>query len=94
MKKSTLIKEIHKSTNLPKEKIETTVNTFLDTITQTLKEGESVSLFGFGSFLLIKRKPKEVYIPGTTKKVLIKEKYSIKFKPSNKLKAIIENPED
>ncbi len=94
MKKTALIQEIQEKTNFSKDEVELVVNTLLDVITDTLKDGESVSLFGFGSFVVTKRKPKEVYIPGTTKKVLIEEKNSVKFKPSNKLKSIVENASD
>ncbi|HGZ70226.1 MAG TPA: HU family DNA-binding protein, partial [Nitratifractor sp.] len=38
----------------------------------------------------VKKNAREIYIPGTTKKVQVEEKYGIRFKPSKKLKSIIE----
>ena len=90
MKKSMLINEISDKTGLPKPEVETIVNSMLDSITDALKARESVSFIGFGSFVPVKKNAREIYIPGTTKKVHVEEKYGIKFKPSKKLKSIIE----
>jgi len=90
MKKSMLINEIAQKTGLPKAEIEIVINTMLDSITESLKDREAVSFIGFGSFVPVKKNAREIYIPGTTKKVKVKEKYGIRFKPSKKLKSIVE----
>ena len=94
MKKTTIISEIQAKTNFPYKDIENVVNTTLQVILDCLKEGESVSIYGFGSFKIYKRKAKEVYVPGTKNKVLLKEKNAVKFIPSNKLKELVENADD
>ena len=90
MKKSMLIAEVAEKTGLPKAEVETIVNTMLESIVDALKARESVSFIGFGAFVPVKKNAREIYIPGTTKKVKVDEKYGIKFKPSKKLKSIIE----
>jgi nucleoid DNA-binding protein len=91
MKKSMLINEIAEKTGLPKTEVEVILNSMLDSITDALKARESVSFIGFGSFVPVKKNAREIYIPGTTKKVQVQEKYGVRFKPSKKLKAIVEN---
>jgi nucleoid DNA-binding protein len=93
MKKSMLIQEIAEKTNLPKSEIEIIINTMLETVVESLKDREAVSFIGFGSFVPVKKNAREIYIPGTTKKVQVKEKFGVRFKPSKKLKSILENIE-
>ena len=90
MKKSNLIDEIYRATNYTKKDITLVVDTMFDIIKKCLQEGESVSISKFGSFTLIDRKAKELYIPGTTNKVYVKAKKAVKFKPSIKLKDAVE----
>ena len=90
MKKSMLINEIAEKTELPKSEVEVIVNSMLESITDALKAREAVSFIGFGSFVPVKKNAREIYIPGTTTKVKVEEKYGVKFKPSKKLKSIIE----
>ncbi len=90
MKKSMLINEVAEKTGLPRGEVEVIVNSMLDSVTEALKARESVSFIGFGSFVPVKKNAREIYIPGTTKKVKVDEKYGIRFKPSKKLKSIIE----
>ena len=90
MKKSMLITEISEKTGLPKSEVEVIVNSMLDSIVDALKAREAVSFIGFGSFVPVKKNAREIYIPGTTNKVHVEEKYGVRFKPSKKLKSIIE----
>ena len=90
MKKSMLINEVAEKTGLPRGEVEVIVNSMLDSVTEALKAREAVSFIGFGSFVPVKKNAREIYIPGTTKKVKVDEKYGIRFKPSKKLKSIIE----
>jgi len=94
MKKSTLINQVNKNTKIPLKDVEVVINLALEIIANSLKNGDFVSLYGFGSFSLVKRKAKELYIPGSKNKVKVPEKYAIKFTPSNKLKRTIESIDD
>jgi nucleoid DNA-binding protein len=91
MKKSMLVQHIAHKTGLPKSEVEIIINTMLETITESLKAREAVSFIGFGSFVPVKKNSREIYIPGTTKKIRVEEKYGVRFKPSKKLKSILEN---
>jgi|AAUQ01.1.fsa_nt_gi DNA-binding protein HU-beta len=91
MKKSMLIQQIAEKTGLPKSEVEIIINTMLESITEALKAREAVSFIGFGSFVPVKKKAREIYIPGTTTKIKVNEKFGVRFKPSKKLKTILEN---
>jgi len=93
MKKSVLITEVANKTGLPRSEAELVINTMLDTITEALKEREPVSFLGFGSFEPVKKNPREIYIPGTTKKVKVEAKYTVRFKPGKTLKKKIQESE-
>jgi len=90
MKKSVLINEVARKTGIAKKETEVIINTMLDTIVETLQNKEAVSFLGFGSFEPVKKNAREIYIPGTTKKVKVEEKYSIRFKPGKTLKKKIQ----
>jgi len=60
MKKSTVINQIHQDTSIVEKDVELVVNSMLDIFKDSLKNGEAISLYGFGSFNLVKRKAKEI----------------------------------
>ena len=93
MKKTTIINEIEGKTNFIYADIENVVNTTLQVITDCLKDGEPVSIYGFGSFKVYRRSAKKVYIPGTKKLVQLESKNAVKFIPSKKLKDLVEHSE-
>ncbi len=90
MKKSVLINEVAEKTGLPRKETELIINTMLDTIVDALKNKEPVSFLGFGSFEPVKKNAREIYIPGTTKKVKVEEKFGVRFKPGKTLKKKIQ----
>ncbi len=90
MKKSVLINEVAAKTGLSRKDTELVINTMLDTIVDSLKNKEPVSFLGFGSFEPVKKNAREIYIPGTTKKVKVAEKYGVRFKPGKTLKKKIQ----
>ena len=85
-----LIEELAKVHKKSQKEIELIVNDCFEIISRSLKNKEPVSLIGFGSFVPVQRKEREVYLPGTTTKVKIKAKYTIKFRPSRKLQKLLE----
>ena len=90
MKKSVLINEVAEKTGLSRKETELVINTMLDTIVETLKHKEAVSFLGFGSFETVKKNAREIYIPGTTRKVKVEAKYGVRFKPGKTLKKKIQ----
>jgi len=90
MKKTTLIQEIAEKKGLPKKEVEIVIDCMLETIVESIKEEEAVSFIGFGSFVPVRKKAREIYLPGADEKIKVKEKLGIRFKPSKKLKEILE----
>ena len=86
LKKSTIANSIAQKYDFSEKKVLDVIDTMLEIITESLVEGDSVAISGFGSFVLEKRKSKTLFLPGTKQKVLVKEKKIVKFRPSKKLK--------
>ena len=60
-------------------------DSFLDTIQDALKEGESVKWIGFGSFSPVKCAARTGRNPQTGETIEISERMKVKFKPGRKL---------
>lgn len=50
MNKATLIETIANKTSIPKKDVERLIESFEETVIETLKKGEEVTLAGFGTF--------------------------------------------
>jgi DNA-binding protein HU-beta len=89
MSKGDLIESVAKSAALSKAKAAVVVNAVLDSITKSLKKGKSVSLVGFGSFSVVKRKARNGRNPQTGKTIKIKATKAPKFKAGKGLKEAV-----
>lgn len=89
MSKGDLIASVAKSAALSKAKAAVVVNAVLDSITKSLKKGKSVSLVGFGSFSVVKRKARNGRNPQTGKTIKIKATKATKFKAGKALKEAV-----
>ena len=58
MTKADIVNEISKNTGIEKLIVQKTIETFMDTIKDSLVEGENVYLRGFGSFVVKSRAAK------------------------------------
>jgi len=58
MTKADIVNEISRSTGIEKLVVQKTIETFMDTIKDSLIEGENVYLRGFGSFIVKARAAK------------------------------------
>ena len=72
MNKTELIAEVAKKSNLSKAQAQKTIDATLEAIKGTLKKGKKVSLIGFGSFLVRKRKARLGRNPKTGETIKIK----------------------
>jgi DNA-binding protein HU-beta len=88
MKKSELINEMAKQLNTKKE-AEAALDSLLGAITQGLKKGERITLTGFGSFKVSKRKARTGRNPRTGEKIKIKASKVPHFSAGKALKAAI-----
>jgi DNA-binding protein HU-beta len=86
MKKAEFIETIADKAGLSKKDANEALNAILETITDALKNGRTVSFIGFGSFSTVKRAAREARVPLTGKTVKIPERNAVKFKVGKSLK--------
>jgi len=89
MKKAEFIAQVASKSGLSKKDTEAVIEKALETITGALIARDSVSFLGFGAFSATEKKEREITIPGTTKKVKVPAKYSVRFKPGKLLKEAV-----
>ncbi len=58
MTKADIVNEISRSTGLEKSAVLTTIEKFMETVKESMANGENVYLRGFGSFIVKTRKEK------------------------------------
>ena len=91
MSRQELIKKLkERNPYLNKIEIENILDTFNDSIKKALIEGKTVRLKHFGTFFVkkIKAKP-NARNPKTSQLIYVPEKNKVRFKPSKKLKKLI-----
>ena len=86
MNKATLISKIAEKSDLSKKQVETVLNTFIDTVLETLKEGDQVQLMGFGTFEVKERAARIGRKPSTGESIEIPAKKIPSFKPGKGFK--------
>lgn len=80
MEQSQLIAEVAKETGISEEDVSKILGLFIDTIKEGLSRGEKVTISGFGTFSLAKRKAREFLNPKTRQVHNIPEKNMPFFK--------------
>ncbi|HNY49363.1 MAG TPA: HU family DNA-binding protein [Smithella sp.] len=85
MTKAELIGVIAKAADITKDKAATALDTFQETVTKELKKTGRLSLVGFGTFSVTKRKAREGRNPQTGKTIKIPAKKVVKFKAGKEL---------
>jgi DNA-binding protein HU-beta len=83
MNKSEVISEISKKTNLTQKDVGKTLEAFMDVVKGTLKKGDKITLVGFGTFEVRKRKATTGINPQTKEKIKIPAKKFAKLKFSD-----------
>ena len=86
MNKTQLIEHIAATTDLSKAAAGRVLSTVLESVSKTLKKGGTVSLTGFGSFSVAKRKARIGRNPKTGDALKIKAAKVPQFRPSKGLK--------
>lgn len=86
MNKAELIESIAKSTNTSKASAARFLDATIQSITKTLKKGGNVTLVGFGTFSVRKRKARKGRNPITGEEIRIKASKVPAFKPGKGLK--------
>ncbi len=91
MNRSDLISALKQEINLSRSYAERVVNTFFDTIAETLTEGERVEIRGFGSFTVNHYKPYTGRNPKTGMQIYVPAKKLPFFKVGKELKERVDN---
>lgn len=86
MNKAELIDAVASSADLPKASAAKAVDAFLDTVADTLKKGEQVTLVGFGTFEVRARAARTGRNPQTGETINIKASNAPAFKAGKALK--------
>jgi len=88
MNKTDLINEVAKVLSTKKEAQEA-VDCVLSSIANSLKKGDTVTLVGFGTFKVMKRKARKGRNPQTGEEIKIKASKAPKFTPGKALKEAV-----
>ena len=86
MNKNDFVDIVAEKSGLTKKDSKAALDAVLETITETLAKGDSISFIGFGTFSVGTRKAREGVNPSTGARIQIAETKSAKFKVGAKLK--------
>ncbi len=86
MNKGDLVEKIAAATGISKTSAAGAVDTFVDSVTSTLKKGGRVTLVGFGTFSVSQRKARNGRNPQTGSVIKIAARRVAKFTPGVELK--------
>jgi DNA-binding protein HU-beta len=87
--KAELISAVADGSGLKKVDAEKAVSAFIASVTAALKQGDKLSLVGFGTFSTTKRAARKGQNPQTGKKINIPAATIPKFKPGKNLKEAV-----
>ena len=89
MNKGDLISKVAENANLTKAQATEAVNCVLDTVRDSLKDGDKAAILGFGTFSVTHKPARTGRNPRTGEAMQIKAKNVVKFKPGNDLAASV-----
>ena len=82
MTKADIVNKISESTGIEKVTVQRTVEAFMETVIESLTEGNNVYLRGFGSFIVKKRASKVARNISKNTTVIVPEHFIPSFKPT------------
>ena len=85
MTKADIIERVSEQTGFTKVETDYIFNTILETIKNSLENGDRIEIRGFGNFTVKHLPGKEARNPKTNEKVWVKERFIPKFKVSKLL---------
>ncbi|MBE5809045.1 MAG: HU family DNA-binding protein [Clostridiales bacterium] len=86
MNKNTLVSKMAENTGLTKAQSEAALKAFIDIVEDTLKEGDSIQLVGFGTFAVKERPARTARNPRTGEPMEVAAKKIPTFKPGKSFK--------
>jgi DNA-binding protein HU-beta len=87
MNKAELVAKIAEDSGVTKSQANAALDSFIETVTKTLKGGGKVTLVGFGTFSVSKRNARTGRNPQTGAAIKIKAKKVARFKAGKELSA-------
>lgn len=87
--KADIVDVVASGTGLTKLETEAIIEGFLRTVIDSLKEGKSIEIRGFGSYKVRKKRSRQARNPKTGEKVFVPEHYVPAFKFSKDFKDIV-----
>lgn len=90
MNKADLINKISEDTGITKTQANAAIDSLIEAVTNTLKEGGKVTLVGFGTFSVSKRKARNGRNPKTGETIMIKACKVARFKAGKELAPIFD----
>jgi DNA-binding protein HU-beta len=90
MNKAELIEAIASRTGVTRRTVSIVVDALTETVSDSLATGEKVTLVGFGTFLVQRRKARQGISPQTGTRIQIPAKEVPKFKPGRSLRESVE----
>lgn len=87
--KKELAKTLSEETGFSQADSKVMIETFLEIISDTLKDGNNIEIRGFGNFKVKTQKARTARNPKTNEEVFIEERLKPTFAPSHKLKTYI-----
>ena len=89
MTKADLIASIAKETKISKSSAEEAVKAFTNSVIKAMRKGDKLTLTGFGTFSVAKRRARKGRNPQTGKEIKIPANKVAKFKAGNLLKSAV-----
>ena len=89
MKKADFIQAVADKAGLSKKDSLKAVDAALETIEEVLKNGDSISFIGFGTFGTAERAARKARVPGTDRTIDVPASKAVKFKVGKKLKEAV-----
>ena len=89
MTKAEMIDVLAKQVGITKKQANESINVIFDSITKSLKKNKKVTLVGFGTFSVKKRKARKGINPKTGEAIKIKARKVAHFKAGAKLKETV-----
>lgn len=89
MNKVELIGAVASKSEISKKDVEKVINAFTSIVSDTLVDGDKVTITGFGTFEVVERAERQGRNPVTNEPMLIRASKSPKFKASKTLKSIV-----
>jgi DNA-binding protein HU-beta len=87
--KADIVDKVAAGTGLTKLETEAIVEGFLKTVIETLREGNSIEIRGFGSYKVKRKKARQARNPKSGEQVFVPEHYVPTFKFSKDFKEIV-----